>query len=353
MKNNNRKLGDKFSVEDILESLTRNPFFSLDMLKENADCRGFRWDGANLKGKSLKHINLGDAYLKNANLEKVNLEGANLQFANLGRANLRNANLDSALLDNASFVASNLQGANFKNVTIKNTNFRRAKLINVDLSKSHLFKANFKGANFKNAILDGVNLIASSIEQATFENVSLNGIIISESQIKFFPKKLIQKYENTITIPKPISARSFKEDALIRSIEFPPEYKQAGISILHYFSEILSQKYPEENVKVRIEQEHLKITMIIESENGQEEKIQKELESYGLVITGKMPVEQFCNNPIDAMALRQKLEIATLEVKHTKELMYAERNQYETRISSLEEFLHKMINKKEAPLTRC
>ncbi len=55
---------------------------------------------------------------------------------------------------------------------------------------------------------------------------------------------------------------------IARSIEFPPGYKQAGTSILNYFGEVLEQKYPDKDVKVRIEQHGLKVTMVIESALG-------------------------------------------------------------------------------------
>ncbi|SDT94955.1 hypothetical protein [Desulfobacula phenolica] len=115
------------------------------------------------------------------------------------------------------------------------------------------------------------------------------------------------------------------------------------MSILHYFSQILSQKYPEEKVNIKIEQEDLKITMIIETEDGQKEKVEKELEKYGLVVLGKVQAEQYCEKPLEAIALKQKLEMAAIEVKHTKELMLIERNHYETRITSLEEVVHSML----------
>nr|WP_320189862.1 hypothetical protein [uncultured Desulfobacter sp.] len=83
--------------------------------------------------------------------------------------------------------------------------------------------------------------------------------------------------------------------------------------------------------------------MIIEAEDGQKEIIEKELEKYGLVVTGAISPENYCQNSLEAMALKQKLELAALEVKHTKELMYTERKQYENRISTLEDIVHSML----------
>src|SRR5262249_18064385 len=60
---------------------------------------------------------------------------------------------------------------------------------------------------------------------------------------------------------------SAREDlpAIERAIEFPPEYKQAGIGILSYFSEVLAKKYPNEDIRVSILQAGNKVTLRIET----------------------------------------------------------------------------------------
>ena len=70
-----------------------------------------------------------------------------------------------------------------------------------------------------------------------------------------------------------------------RTIEFPPEHWEAGTSILSYFSRILGVKYPNERIKVRIEQEGLKLRMLIDTPTGEREKIEKTLKQYGMVVT--------------------------------------------------------------------
>ena len=49
------------------------------------------------------------------------------------------------------------------------------------------------------------------------------------------------------------------EIPITRSIEFPPEYCLAGIGILNYFGNFVQQRYSEQNVTVRIEQEGLTV----------------------------------------------------------------------------------------------
>jgi len=123
---------------------------------------------------------------------------------------------------------------------------------------------------------------------------------------------------------------------------------------LSFFGTILRKEYTDANASVQIKQEGLKVTMIINPADGDRRTIEKYLDDYGLVIRGNMSPEEFCTNPKDAMALRHKLDMAAMEVRHTKELLYSERNQYENRIGTLEEEVRRLgnilelsVNKKE------
>jgi hypothetical protein len=121
-----------------------------------------------------------------------------------------------------------------------------------------------------------------------------------------------------------------------RSIEFPPEYWTAGTSILSYFSHILTVKYPDKNIKVRIEQEGLLLRMIIDTPTGEIETIEKTLDEYAMVFTGQLPPESFLNDPFEIMALKNKLEITKLELRQAKELYEIASNKDRQRIDSLE-----------------
>lgn len=74
---------------------------------------------------------------------------------------------------------------------------------------------------------------------------------------------------------------------LNRSIEFPPMYCQAGLGILNYFNSYIQKKYPHEDVTVTIEQYEKTVKLVIETENGNKEVIEKALEEYMLIVTGK------------------------------------------------------------------
>jgi hypothetical protein len=113
-----------------------------------------------------------------------------------------------------------------------------------------------------------------------------------------------------------------------RSIEFPPEYWTAGTSILSYFTHILSVKYPNQNIKVKIEQEGLLLRMIIDTSEGQRELIEQTLNEYGMVIAGKLLPESFLNNPFEVMALENKLETMKLELRQSEKLRALEKEMY-------------------------
>ncbi len=122
-----------------------------------------------------------------------------------------------------------------------------------------------------------------------------------------------------------------------REIIFAPEYKQAGISILSYFSEVVAKKYPGTDIKIKIEQQGNNVTLIIENNDGELERIVKTFELYGLVISGKASQDQLFDNSKDILELNQKLQIAALELRMTKQLHNEFENINQARICSLEE----------------
>lgn len=124
--------------------------------------------------------------------------------------------------------------------------------------------------------------------------------------------------------------------SIVRSITFPPELKEAGTSVLSYFSHILNKKFPHLDVGVTIQQRNNVVTMIIDTPEGEKEFFEKELTNYGLVITGQLKPEDYLLDKHEVLALKHKLEIAELEVKHTRELLQSERIQHNERIKSLE-----------------
>lgn len=111
------------------------------------------------------------------------------------------------------------------------------------------------------------------------------------------------------------------ENKIERIIEFPEEYFQAGVSILNYFGKLLQKQYPDKNAKVSIEQNGLTVKMVIVSPEGQKEVIERILNDYGLVMTGKADIEDFTHDRIVAMELRNELRIAHVRIESQKELI--------------------------------
>lgn len=109
---------------------------------------------------------------------------------------------------------------------------------------------------------------------------------------------------------------------------------------------MLKQKYPDIEAKVRIEQDGNMIRMQIETHDGQKEIIEKALEEYTLVVIDKKQPESLLENQLHVMALKNKLEMANMEVRQTKELLMITKENFSARVSSLEEdliFLRKQI----------
>lgn len=126
-------------------------------------------------------------------------------------------------------------------------------------------------------------------------------------------------------------------DFVEKSIEFPQEYYQAGVSILSYFGEVLKQRHPDVHAKVRIEQDGLTVRMHIESATGDKEIIEKTLEEYGLVLAEEMPPEALFDSKLQILALEQKLELAKVEVRHTQQLLALAESSYSERIRDLQD----------------
>lgn len=115
-----------------------------------------------------------------------------------------------------------------------------------------------------------------------------------------------------------------------RSIEFPPEYHQAGLGILSYFGTVLREKYPGNDAKVKIEQDGLTVRLIVESENGNREVIEKALQEYELVLRGERPAEALFENPAKVIELKNELRIAQVRIDSQRDIIALQSRQIET-----------------------
>lgn len=138
-----------------------------------------------------------------------------------------------------------------------------------------------------------------------------------------------------------------KDVIINRSLEFPPEYHQAGLGILNYFGTVLRDKYPNTKARVRIEQEGLCVRLIIESENGDKEIIEKALEEYESVVRGDTLPEAFLDDKLKIIELKQELRIAEIRIDHQKEMIQFHRDH----ALSLTQLIGHSLSQPQRPIT--
>jgi len=124
-------------------------------------------------------------------------------------------------------------------------------------------------------------------------------------------------------------------ERIVRSIEFPPEYHRSGITILSYFADVLRHKNLSEEVKVSIEQNGLTVTLVIESPTGQRELIERVLETYALVVTGKQPVDTLTTDPYEMAELKSQLRLASAQIENQRDLLALKSSEAEETKASL------------------
>jgi Leucine-rich repeat (LRR) protein len=172
----------------------------------------------------------------------------------------------------------------------------------------------------QDGMIEGINIKGNPIINPPYE-IAEKGIYAIRS---YFLNQQLSRYKDDDTLK------------IERSIEFPPEYWTAGNSILSYFSSILNAKYPDQNIKVRIQQEGLLLRMIIDTPEGQTETIEKTFNDYLMVISRQLPPESLLTDPFEIIALKHKLDIAELELRQAKELFAIVSDKDRQRINSLE-----------------
>jgi PAS domain S-box-containing protein len=120
-----------------------------------------------------------------------------------------------------------------------------------------------------------------------------------------------------------------------RSIEFDPEYWQSGMSLLAYFGEIVRRRFPDEKVRVKIEQDGLKVRLIIETDGGLRDSLEETLRGYCEVIVGERTPEQFLQDPHEILRLKNKLVLANAEIEMNQNINQA----LQTRVAQTEKML--------------
>lgn len=127
---------------------------------------------------------------------------------------------------------------------------------------------------------------------------------------------------NELSIVELEETKNIKDSIVLdKFIEFPPEYYQAGLGILNYFSQYLHKNYPDENATVKIEQNGQSIRLIIISEDGDREVIEKALTEYEMIVTGNGNPEDFTNSKELVLELKSELRVAQVRVETQQDII--------------------------------
>jgi|GEM_PF-2930337 len=297
---------------------------------------------------NLMSVNLSRATLFNADLSHANLHNANLHNANLRGANLIHTDLSSANLRNTNLSHANLSGADLRDADIRLADLRLANLSNANLSGSNLRLANLgvtdlRHTIFTSADITGANLYATAREYWKIKGIKCDYIYFnydSEGEKERTPKDRDFRPGEFEELYKWRPLNDF-ERLIERSIEFPPEYKQAGVSILNYFAEILRKKYPESEATVQIKQNGLKVIMTIDPLEGDRQTFEEELNRFGLVATGKITPEEYAgNNPLLLIELKSELRSAYNKIELQKELIHYQERELKKSDIQIERFFN-------------
>lgn len=129
-----------------------------------------------------------------------------------------------------------------------------------------------------------------------------------------------------------------------RSIEFPSEYYQAGLGILSYFNKILKEKYPNTPSNVKIIQDGYKVRMIIETDTGHTEIIEKALIEYQQIIAGELKPEAYLTDQIQIINLKNEIRILTARLESQADIISLQNSTLSTFTHLLREGLDKVVS---------
>ena len=165
-------------------------------------------------------------------------------------------------------------------------------------------------------------------EMAKFSSLTSQTPIVLAFFSPIAPEKIIVEE----IVPLKVSVPTIE-----RTIEFAPEYYQAGVGLLSYFGEVLRQKDPSTKAKVRIEQDGRIVRLHIESPSGDIETIEKELDQYALVISNQAPPETLFEQRMHIMQLESRLEVAKVELKNAHDLKQLTEGFYSHQVRDLKQ----------------
>ena len=126
-----------------------------------------------LRGCSLRYMDLTNWNLRGCNLAGVDATGANFTNANLRGCNLAGVKMRAAMFFGADLCGANLTGANASGSEFKYADLRGANLVGVDASRASFEKAKLSGANLSRANLQQAKLYWASLADANFTGANV------------------------------------------------------------------------------------------------------------------------------------------------------------------------------------
>ena len=126
-----------------------------------------------LRGCSLRYMDLTGWNLRGCNLAGVDATGANFTNANLRGCNLAGVKMRAAMFFGADLCGANLTGANASGSEFKYADLRGANLVGVDASRASFEKAKLSGANLSRANLQEARLSACILYDTNFTGANV------------------------------------------------------------------------------------------------------------------------------------------------------------------------------------
>lgn len=158
-----------------------------------ADLERTDFGGADLANSTLRAALLGGAVFDRALLEEADLAGANLRFASFRECVLEGADLQAADLwgaklgevdaDKADFRGAQLEEADFQEADAREADFRGAGLGLTDFRGADLRTADFRGCTPRAAKFDRADLRRANLEQLDLTNASLAHAWVSDARL--------------------------------------------------------------------------------------------------------------------------------------------------------------------------
>jgi cell division GTPase FtsZ len=223
-----------------------------------------------------------------------------------------------------------------------NSAFRSLLVDSSDLKSAHGFIVNITSSD--DMTIDEFEFIANSVKNFCSDSATvviapiIDTNLVNHLRVTVIISGLPELHKDYVPID---------DVEISRTIEFSPENMSAGLSILSYFDQVLKQKYEGIVAAVRIEQSDNAVRLVIQTNNGDIQTIEKTLSDFGRVVKGELNANQFLNNRLDIERLNMKLEMASMELRHNQKIISlyeSEQTNYKRRIESLESQLINLQN---------